>query len=184
VQLCSEPAACACDTVLAVLKDVLMLAGQRTCPFRTSLLCRCLLPRPCVPGKGFVAGSRSYGQQHPRGSNVLEDLAESELWGMSSPSPGAGSASPGGAGTARRWWGQPGFLSLPDGSERRQPLSLAKGWVSWVTAEDPNAGCALRAAVALGQRRDWGWKAANSLSSRLLSSTTSLSLPVSARIEL
>lgn len=54
-----EPAVCTCDAVLSVLKDILLLAGQTVCLFRTLLMYHWFLPRSCVPEKRFVARNRS-----------------------------------------------------------------------------------------------------------------------------
>lgn len=59
VQLFFEPVVCTWDAVLSVLKDLLLLAGQRVCSFWLLLMHCCFLPQSYVPEKRFVAQNRS-----------------------------------------------------------------------------------------------------------------------------
>lgn len=56
-QLFFRPVVCICDPALPVLKDILLLAGQRVCPFQTLLIYCCFFPS-LVFLRRFVARNR------------------------------------------------------------------------------------------------------------------------------
>lgn len=119
VQLFFEPVACTCDPALSVLKDILLLAGQRACPFQTLLTYRCFFPSLVFLRRGLLPGTevKDRSTQEVATFGSQQDLAGLELWVMSSPVPRCEQRISRGSWRSRRWqstwgwWGQLGFLS-------------------------------------------------------------------------